>query len=128
MEINSYYRSVLGCYNSGTITADLGVGLFYHHDGKIKNSCNFGEINGKSYAVGLVAKTESGGGSEGAHLSCCLNKGNVISTEGIAYGVADDSDTTLNEPWAAIVTGRVQGKSAVYGIRSGHSHYSSDER
>lgn len=122
-----WFEKVVGCYNSGTISGNTAVGLIYRIDGYIKNSCNFGEINGKSYAVGIVAETEVGGGSNGADISCCLNKGNVISTAGIAYGVADDSWTTLIKPWAAIVTGRVQGKTAVYGIRSGHSYYSSDE-
>ena len=122
-----WLSQVDGCYNSGTISGNTAVGLIYRGNGDIKNSCNFGEINGKSYAVGLVAKTEVGGGSEGADISCCLNKGNVISTAGIAYGVADDSFTTLDEPWAAIVTGRVQGKTAVYGIRSGQSYFPSDE-
>lgn len=110
------------CYNTGKIQGDIAVGLTYGVSGTAKNSCNFGEINGKKNAVGLVAKTATGGGDDGVKISRCLNKGNVISVEGIAYGIADNSSTTLTEPWGAISTGKIQGKTAVYGTRNGKSY------
>lgn len=100
-------NKVLSCYNSGNINGSIVMGL--GAGDYVDNSYNIGEIKGKKSAAGIGE----------ASISRCLNKGNIISTEGIAYGIG--ASNIFRKPWGAISTGKIQGKTGVYGVCNGGS-------
>lgn len=83
-------KEMTDCTNEGTLTADSAAGIF---EGMLKNCTTYdklynrGTINGKRNAYGIGTQVWCNETDADAEVSHVYNYGDVISTDGYAYGL-----------------------------------------
>ena len=76
---------IIGCSNSGTVaaTTGYGAGIVANNNGRVENSFNTGNITGKQYLAGIVAK----GGITDSIINCYNTADITVAANTYAAGI-----------------------------------------